>query len=189
MQLSKHSLRKKFIIERKKKFLKVKNLDFKIIFKLIKKNFINKKIIIAGYYPSNHEVNIIQFFKTTCEKNFKLALPVISSSSKMSFKSWAYQEPLYVSKFGTLEPERKQKDILPDLIIVPLVAFDKQLNRIGYGKGYYDRCLKEIKRTKKNSISLGVAHSFQKCKNIPINKYDFKLDYIFTEQGIISSNK
>ena len=189
MQLSKHSLRKKFIIERKKKFLKVKNLDFKIIFKLIKKNFINKKIIIAGYYPSNHEVNIIQFFKTTCEKNFKLALPVISSSSKMSFKSWAYQEPLYVSKFGTLEPSKSNKEVLPDLILVPLVVFDNQLNRIGYGKGYYDRSLTKINKIKKKTISLGIAYSFQKYNKIPINKHDIKLDYILTERGIISSHQ
>ena len=189
MQLSKNSLRKKFIIERKKKFLKVKNLDFKIIFKLIKKIFFNKKIIIAGYYPSNHEVNIIQFFKTICEKNFKLSLPVISSSSKMSFKSWTYQEPLYVSKFGTLEPSKSNKEVLPDLILVPLVVFDNQLNRIGYGKGYYDRSLTKINKIKKKTISLGIAYSFQKYNKIPINKHDIKLDYILTELGIISSHQ
>ena len=82
-----------------------------------------------------------------------------------------------------------KKNIIPDLIIVPLVAFDSQLNRIGYGKGYYDRKLKKIKKVKRNAVCLGVAYSFQKCKSIPANKYDFKLDYIFTERGIISSKK
>ena len=73
--------------------------------------------------------------------------------------------------------------------MVPLVAFDKNLNRIGYGKGYYDRSLKKIKNKKNKTIFIGIAHSFQRCKNIPVNKHDIKLDYIFTEQGIISSNK
>jgi 5-formyltetrahydrofolate cyclo-ligase len=73
--------------------------------------------------------------------------------------------------------------------MVPLVAFDKKLNRIGYGKGYYDRSLKRINKIKKNVISVGVAYSFQECKNIPIEKHDFKLNYIFTERGIISSNQ
>jgi 5-formyltetrahydrofolate cyclo-ligase len=71
--------------------------------------------------------------------------------------------------------------------MVPLVAFDKNLNRIGYGKGYYDRALRKIDKKKKNTIFLGIAYSFQECLSIPVNKYDFKLHYIFTEQGIINS--
>ena len=106
----------------------------------------------------------------------------------MSFKSWVLKEPLYVNKFGMLEPKNSKKKIIPDLIMVPLVAFDNYLNRIGYGKGYYDRSLRKISKIKKNAISLGIAYSFQKCKKIPINSYDFKLDYIFTEKGIINSN-
>ena len=106
----------------------------------------------------------------------------------MFFKSWVYKEPLYVNKFGMLEPKNYKKKIVPDLIMVPLVAFDNHLNRIGYGKGYYDRSLKKIKKINKNAITLGIAYSFQKCARIPVNKYDFKLDYIFTERGIISSN-
>ena len=106
----------------------------------------------------------------------------------MSFKSWIFKEPLYMNNFGILEPKNSKIEMIPDLILVPLVAFDKQLNRIGYGKGYYDRSLKKISKIKKNAISLGIAYSFQKCKKIPINKHDFKLDYIFTEKGIINSN-
>jgi len=106
----------------------------------------------------------------------------------MSFRSWVFKEPLHVNQFGMLEPKNSKKTIIPDLIMVPLVAFDNRLNRIGYGKGYYDRSLKKISKIKKNAISLGIAYSFQKCKKIPVNNYDFKLDYIFTEKGIINSN-
>ena len=106
----------------------------------------------------------------------------------MSFEPWIYKEPLHLNKFGIPEPNDSKKEIIPDLVMVPLVAFDNKLNRIGYGKGYYDRCLKKMSKIKKKSISLGIAYSFQKCRSIPISKYDFKLDYIFTERGIISSN-
>ena len=92
-----------------------------------------------------------------------------------------------MNNFGILEPKNSKIEIVPDLILVPLVAFDRQLNRIGYGKGYYDRSLKKIKKYKKDAISLGIAYSFQKSKNIPVNRNDFKLDYIFTEKGIINS--
>ena len=67
----------------------------------------------------------------------------------MSFKSWIFKEPLYVNKFGILEPINSGKNIIPDLVMVPLAAFDSNLNRIGYGKGYYDRSLKKINKIKK----------------------------------------
>jgi len=75
----------------------------------------------------------------------------------MSFKSWIFKEALYVNKFGILEPVNSEKENIPDLIMVPLVAFDNRLNRIGYGKGYYDRSLRKISKIKKNAISLGIT--------------------------------
>jgi len=188
MKYDKSYLRKKFLSQRKKKYFDSNKFNFNLVFKLIKKHF-KKKITIAGYYPSNHEVNILPFLKKASEKKIAISLPVIKSSTLMDFKTWIFKEPLYVSKFGILEPNRSNKDVTPDFIVVPLVAFDETLNRIGYGKGYYDRILKKIKRKKKKIISLGIAYSFQKCKNIPTNKHDFKLDYIITEQGIINSKQ
>ena len=172
----------------KKKYIKAEKFNFNLIFKLIRKHFSKNKIIIAGYYPSYYEVDISNFLEKASKKKFRIALPVIKSSNAMSFKSWIFKEPLYVNKFGILEPKSSKKKIIPDLIMVPLVAFDNRLNRIGYGKGYYDRSLKKISKIKKNAIFLGIAYSFQKCQKIPTNKHDFKLDYIFTEKGIINSN-
>jgi len=188
MKYDKFYLRNRSLLKRKKKYLTVKNFNFNLIFNLIRKHFNKKKIIIAGYYPSNYEVNILNFLEKASNKRFRIALPIIRSSSRMSFKSWVFKEPLYVNKFGILEPKNSIKEIIPDLIMVPLVAFDNRLNRIGYGKGYYDRSLRKISKIKKNAISLGIAYSFQKCKKIPINSHDFKLDYIFTEKGIINLN-
>ena len=188
MKYDKSFLRKKSILLRKKKHLKVKSLNFNILFNLIKKHFNKKKITIAGYYPSNYEVNVLKFLAEAYKKNFKITLPVIKSANRMCFKSWASMEPLSINKFGILEPKESNREIIPDLIMVPLVAFDKHLNRIGYGKGYYDRYLKKIRNIKKNTIFLGIAYSYQKCGIIPVNRHDFKLDYIFTERGIISSN-
>ncbi len=188
MKYDKAYLRKKFILYRKKKYFKSKKFNFDLVFRLIKKNFNKKKVIIAGYYPSNYEVNILNFLDKASKKKFRILLPVIDSFSKMNFKSWVTGDPLYVNKFGILEPKKLKKSIIPDVVMVPLVAFDYRLNRIGYGKGYYDRILKKINNIKKNTIFLGVAYSFQECDYIPVNKHDIKLDYIFTERGIISSN-
>ena len=188
MKYDKSFLRNKSLLQRKKKYLTVKKFNYNLIFRLIRKHFHNKKITIGGYYPSNYEVNILKFIEKASKKKFRITLPVINSSNKMSFKSWVFKEPLYVNQFGILEPKNSKKKIIPDLIMVPLVAFDNCLNRIGYGKGYYDRSLRKISKIKKNAIYLGIAYSFQKCQKIPTNKQDFKLDYIFTEKGIINSN-
>ena len=189
MKYGKSFLRKASLLKREKKYLSVRKLNFNLIFRLIKKNFKKKKIIIEGYYPSSHEVNILKFLENASKNRFKILLPVIKTSNHMSFRQWDFNEPLYVNKFGILEPRNSNKEFIPDLIMVPLVAFDNNFNRIGYGKGYYDRSLRKINKIKKNIISLGIAYSFQKCRAIPVNKYDHKLDYIFTEQGIISQTK
>ena len=191
MKYDKSFLRNKSLLKREKNFLKINRFNYNLIFRLIKKHFNTKKIIIGGYYPSNHEVNILTFLEKASKKKFKIALPIIeasNNSNNMCFKSWIFKEPLHVNKFGIPEPKSSKKKIIPDLIMVPLVAFDNQLNRIGYGKGYYDRSLRKISKINKKAISLGIAYSFQKCKKIPTNDYDFKLDYIFTEKGILNSN-
>ena len=188
MRSSKYYLRKKFILSRKKNFPKRKKFNFHLIFKLIKKLFLIKKIVIAGYYPANYEVNILNFIKEAEEKNFLVTLPGIESKNRLTFRLWKYKEPLSINNYGILEPKISNKTMIPDLLLVPLVAFDSKLNRIGYGKGYYDRILGRLKGKNKKMIAIGVAYSFQKCTYIPTNKYDFKLDYIFTDRGIISSN-
>ena len=185
MKYDKFYLRKRFLLKRKNNHKKVKEFNFRIIFNLIKKIFGRKKLVIAGYYPANYEVNILKFLEEASKKKHKIVLPVVQSLSKMNFCKWIYNEPLYVSKWGILEPKNSKDKVKPDIIMVPLVAFDKKLNRIGYGKGYYDRALKKISKIKKKIIFIGIAYSFQKCKKIPINKHDYKLDYIFTERGII----
>ena len=73
------------------------------------------------------------------------------------------------------------KIVFPDILLVPLVAYDDNLNRVGYGGGFYDRYIKKL-RKKKNIITIGLAYSFQKVKQIQTNKHDVKLDFIVTEK-------
>ena len=98
----------------------------------------------------------------------------------MDFFSWSTHDPLIINKYGIPEPTSK-KIIYPDILLVPLVAFDKNLNRIGYGGGFYDRYIRRIKK-RKDILTIGLAYSFQKVNKIPINKYDIKLDFVITEK-------
>jgi 5-formyltetrahydrofolate cyclo-ligase len=98
----------------------------------------------------------------------------------MDFFCWSTKEPLSINKFGIPEPT-SEKMVIPSILLVPLIAFDKNLNRVGYGGGFYDRYIKKIKKNKK-VITIGLAYSFQKIKKIPINKYDIKLDFVINEK-------
>ncbi len=184
MQVNKSSLRLKFIKKRRKLYSTKIFFSFDKIFFLIKKNFSKKKPSIAGYYPSNFEVNILDLLSQACKKNFKVGFPVIKKDYKIDFKCWIPNEPLYVNKYGILEPKKQNITFKPDIILVPLVAFDRNLNRIGYGKGYYDRVLKQLSSNKK-ILTIGMAFSFQEATIIPTNQYDYNLDCILTDRNLI----
>ena len=184
MQADKSLLRLKFIKKRRKLYSKKIFFSFNKIFFLIKKNFLQKKPSIAGYFTSNFEVNVLDFLYQANKKNFKVGLPVIKKDYKMTFKYWVPNEPLYVNKYGILEPKKQNITFKPDIILVPLAAFDKNLNRIGYGKGYYDRALKQLSANKK-ILTIGIAFSFQEASIIPTNQYDYNLDCILTNRNLI----
>ena len=102
----------------------------------------------------------------------------------MNFIEWKYLDPLKVNDFGMLEPILQRKITIPNVMLVPLLAFDNDNNRLGYGKGFYDRFLNKFLKIKKNITTIGVAFSFQKYKKIPVTNLDIKLDYILTEKGL-----
>ncbi len=101
----------------------------------------------------------------------------------MDFFKWPYNDLLKLNRFGIPEP-LKNKKVIPDIVFLPLVAFDKRLYRVGYGGGYYDRYIEKISN-KKKILKIGIAHSCQKINRVPENKYDKKLDMIITEKYIL----
>ena len=144
-----------------------------------------RKKNISLYYPSNHEVDTKKLFEILkLRRGLITSLPVISSKGTMKFVKWKLNEPLMVNNYGFLEPTTDKKTTNPDLILVPLLAYDRFRNRLGYGKGYYDRFLEKYIKKNKKILTIGLAFSFQKYKKIPVSKLDMKLDYILTEKGI-----
>jgi 5-formyltetrahydrofolate cyclo-ligase len=178
----KSKLRKKILKVREKINKKNIQINFNEIIKILKKEKINKKII-GGYYPVNFEIDDLLLLKKFEKSKFNISLPVIKKNFQMDFYKWSFSEILKVNKYGIPEPETKNI-VYPDILLVPLVAFDKNLNRLGYGGGYYDRLIKKLSK-KKNIIKIGLALSIQEIDKVPINVYDQKLDYIITNKYII----
>jgi 5-formyltetrahydrofolate cyclo-ligase len=180
--VNKPQIRNKIIKIRKKKFDKDFKIDLVKFISFLKINKLNFKSI-GGYYPSNYEIDDLNILDLLEKKNFKVSLPIIKKDNQMNFYSWSRNDPLKINKFGIPEPV-SSKIFYPDILLVPLVAYDSSLNRLGYGGGYYDRYIEKIEKIKKVT-KIGLAFSFQKISSIPINQYDKKLDFIVTEKEIL----
>ena len=154
-------------------------INFNNILKILNKSKTSGKII-GGYYPYNHEVNTVKILEKFEKLNYQISLPKIRKNSQMDFFQWSIKDLLSINKYGIPEPIT-DKIVYPNILLVPLVAFDKHLNRIGYGGGFYDRYLEKVMKTK-NIMTIGLAYSFQKVQKIPVNKYDIKLDFIVTNE-------
>ena len=177
--MNKSEIRKKILKIRKKKSSNIKGINFKNILKILDKNKISGRII-GGYYPYNHEIDPFKILDKFEILNYKISLPKIGKNSEMDFFYWSRKDPLKVNKYGIPEPI-SEKVVYPNILFVPLVAFDKNFNRIGYGGGFYDRYINKIKKIKK-IVTIGLAYSFQKVKEIPVKKHDIRLDFIVTNK-------
>ena len=177
--MNKSQIRKKILKIRKQKKIKKFIFNFDLVLNILKKKKVTGRII-GGYYPYNYEIDILQILKKFEQKKFTITLPKIKKNSQMDFFQCSTNDPLAINKFGIPEPISGMVKY-PDVLLVPLVAFDKNFNRIGYGGGFYDRYIKKIRKRKK-VLTIGFAYSFQKIKKIPTNNYDISLDFIITDK-------
>ena len=178
----KSKLRDRALKVRKSNLKKSININPSNIYSYLKKKNCNLKII-GGYYPTNYEIDDLEILNYFTKNGSTISLPKIKKKSQMEFYKWDKNDPLLINKYGIPEPESTNK-VYPDILFVPLVAFDKKFNRLGYGGGFYDRYIQKMSKVKK-VLKVGVAFSFQKLKTIPVTKHDKKLDIIITEKDII----
>ncbi len=174
----KNKLRKKIQIYRKNNYKKV-NLKYHLLKDILKKYNLLKNKKVGAYFPISYEIDCMEILTQLEKSGYKISLPITKKGNKMDFFEWSFKEPLIIGKFGIPEPSLINK-VYPDVLLVPLVAYNKYKFRLGYGGGYYDRYIQKIKKIKK-ILTIGMAFSFQEIKKLPINKHDQKLDFIFTE--------
>ena len=180
--MKKSKIRSEILKFRKKNFNKNIKINLINFISFLKMNTQNVKKI-GGYYPSNYEIDDLEILDFLSKQNCQISLPIVKKNNQMNFYSWSKKDPLKINKFGIPEPI-SSKILYPDIILVPLVGYDNNLNRLGYGGGFYDRYIEKIEKFKKIT-KIGLAFSYQKIKSVPINQYDKKLDYIITEKEII----
>ena len=174
----KELIRKKYFSIRKKKYFRIKDKFFIPLIGILKKYKTTKKNI-SLYYPSSYEVDTLKILSLKFFKKFQFSLPVVEENNTMNFYKWKINDVLNLNKFGIPEPF-KSEIIIPNVILVPLLAYDKNKNRLGYGKGFYDKFFEK----NRNLVYAGYGFDFQEVKCLPFEYFDLKLNVIITNKSI-----
>lgn len=162
------------------------DLKKQIIGHVTDQKLIKKGVVVAGYMALSGELDPEPTLEALLEAGVIVALPVTGEPGEaLVFRTWRAGEPLDMGRFGTLEPKASAPQVAPDLVLVPLLAFDSQGNRLGFGGGYYDRTLAEI-RQNKNIAAYGVAFDEQEVEAVPADSLDAPLDGVFTPSRFVA---
>ena len=149
-------------------------------------DLVRDKSKISGYYPIRNEVNILPLLMklNSNDNNQQISLPSQSADGTFELRVWSNNQALRKNFFfNILEPEPGISQLMePDVILIPLIAFDSKMNRLGYGYGCYDKILKNHPL----ALKVGCAFAIQAADYIPIEDHDIALDMVVTEQGVIS---
>ena len=142
-------------------------------------------LTVSGFMPIKSEINPLPLLLRFGEAGARLALPAIDGRGKpLRMRLWAAGEKLVAGQWGIREPGPDAAEVEPDVMLVPLAAFDRRGRRIGYGAGYYDMTIAAL-RAKKRVIAIGVAFAAQEVPEVPIMAHDAKLDLVLTEREAI----
>jgi 5-formyltetrahydrofolate cyclo-ligase len=139
---------------------------------------------VAGYSPIRSEFDPTPLMQKLAAEGARLALPVITARGQsLRFRVWHPGDRLLPGPLGILEPSPAAAEIVPDIVLVPLAAFDRTGHRIGYGAGHYDRTLAQLHKSK-GFAAIGLAFAAQEVEAVPALQHDVPLDYVLTESGL-----
>ena len=178
--LSKKKLiRKNALIKRKKISINSYYASFAAMKYFFRCFSVSKDDVIGCYWPIQDELDTRPLISELIKKKIKIALPVILDNC-MLFKSWNIKDSLFFSKYKFYGPSMKSSTLKPNIIITPALAVDLKGNRIGYGKGFYDKYY----NIHKSENYVGYSYSQQIFKTLPFNQHDLKLNTVVTDNFV-----
>ncbi len=141
--------------------------------------------IVSGFMPLKSEINPLPLMRKLAEAGAKLALPVVAGKGlPLIMRAWAVGAPLASGVWGIREPTPDAPAVDPDILVVPLLTFDRRGHRLGYGAGYYDMTITAL-RAKKPIVAIGIAYAAQEVDTVPTTPRDARLDLVLTEREMI----
>jgi 5-formyltetrahydrofolate cyclo-ligase len=142
-------------------------------------------VIVSGFSPFRSEISPLPLMRRLADAGAQLALPVVvERGHPLVMRAWSFGAPLVAGVWGIREPPADAGEVAPDILIVPLAAFDRSGQRIGYGAGFYDMTLARL-RKQKPFIAIGVAFAVQEIAAVPATPRDVRLDLVLTEREVI----
>jgi len=141
-------------------------------------------MVVSGYSPIRSEIDPAPLMRVLAGRGAKLALPAVLSRGKsLAFRAWSPDDRLMLGPLGILEPSPAAAELVPDIMLVPLAAFDGLGHRIGYGAGHYDYTFAHLRKAKP-VIGIGLGFAVQEIKAVPALSHDVALDYVLTEKKV-----
>ena len=142
--------------------------------------------VVSAYWPLREELDPRPLMLALVARGARLCLPVVVAAERpLSFRAWAPGDPLVEARFGTHVPIQSAEVLVPEVLLVPLLAFDRQGYRLGYGGGFYDRTLAALRGDRRVS-AVGVAYAGQEVAAVPIEATDQRLDALVTEKYLLA---
>lgn len=142
-------------------------------------------MVVAGFMPMKTEINPLPLMRKLADAGATLALPAIAGRGQpLIMRAYQFGDELTRGQWGIREPKADAKDVAPDILIVPLAAFDRAGHRIGYGAGYYDMTIHAL-RAQKPVTAVGLAFALQEIREVPATERDERLDFVLTEREVI----
>ena len=146
-------------------------------------------LIVSGFSAIGSEINPLPLMRRLADRGARFALPVVIGRGRpLVLRAWAFGEPLGKGIWGIREPRPDAAEVDPDIVLVPLAAFDRTGHRIGYGAGYYDLTLAAL-RARKPIVAVGLAYAAQEIPAVPTTARDARLDLVLTEREVIDFRK
>jgi len=141
-------------------------------------------IVVAGYSPIRNEIDPFPLMRTLAAQGARLALPAVMARGKsLAFRAWSVDDRLTQGPLGILEPSPAAAEVIPDIVLLPLAAFDRAGHRVGYGAGHYDFTLAHLRKLKPVA-AIGLAFALQEIELVPALSHDVALDYVLTETKV-----
>ncbi|KGD92096.1 MULTISPECIES: 5-formyltetrahydrofolate cyclo-ligase [Rhizobium/Agrobacterium group] len=139
--------------------------------------------IVSGFLPIRSEVDLRPLMASLRDRSARLCVPVILDKKTIVFRELVRGADLVPGTFGTFGPGPEAAELDPDVMLVPLSAFDRQGHRIGYGGGYYDRAIHRLQQKGLKPKLIGIAFDCQEVASVPFEPHDIRLDAVLTESG------
>jgi 5-formyltetrahydrofolate cyclo-ligase len=140
--------------------------------------------VVSGYSPIRSEIDPVPLMRALAAQGARLALPAVMARGKsLAFRAWSAGDRLMLGPLGILEPSPAAAELIPDIMLVPLAAFDRAGHRIGYGAGHYDYTLAHVRKVKP-IVAIGIAFAVQEIEAVPALPHDVALDYVLTEAQV-----